>query len=331
MPESNPAEAAQPGQPADREASSDKTKKPTHADIQSLQESAEIAGKIVLLSRGGCGFLEKVKWVQRRGGIALIVGDDERGGPLIVMYARGDTSNVTIPALFTSHTTAHILSSLIPPDFTEDSSADGARGGGDPETTSKGNTGRKAKDNAKAAGPTFTSDKGVPTDGGTTRPSIVPATHSGSTISSGRATQRSWLGSLLSSLGMGGDRGYPWHLVEDSRRPPSSGNIDWVLLEDWDEGEPAETSNKGHVAGSNKPGTSGKVSAKSKLSVSDQSPDDGFVIGVQDWRDPDLVAPEPIGTGKARQRRKNQPSLAKLHFTRASPLRRMSQTGSCQL
>jgi hypothetical protein len=30
------------------------------------------------------------------------------------MYAQGDTSNVTIPSLFTSHTTAHLLSSLLP-------------------------------------------------------------------------------------------------------------------------------------------------------------------------------------------------------------------------
>ncbi|EEP80679.1 predicted protein [Uncinocarpus reesii 1704] len=93
-----------------------------HADIQSLQESAEISGKVVLLSRGGCGFLEKVKWVQRRGGVALIVGDDTRGGGLVTMYARGDTSNVTIPAVFTSYTTAHLLSSLVPQGSTLDNS-----------------------------------------------------------------------------------------------------------------------------------------------------------------------------------------------------------------
>lgn len=83
-------------------------------DIKSLQESTEIAGKIVLLSRGGCGFLEKVEWAQRRGGAAVIIGDNIRGGPIITMYARGDTSNVTIPALFTSRTTAHLLSTLVP-------------------------------------------------------------------------------------------------------------------------------------------------------------------------------------------------------------------------
>lgn len=85
-----------------------------HPDIQSLQESAEITGKVVLLSRGGCGFLEKVKWAQRRGAAAVIIGDNSRGGALIRMYAKGDTSNITIPSLFTSHTTAHLLSSLIP-------------------------------------------------------------------------------------------------------------------------------------------------------------------------------------------------------------------------
>lgn len=81
--------------------------------IGKTPEHAEISGKIVLLKRGGCGFLEKVMWAQNRGGIALIVGDNVRGGALVQMYARGDTSNVTIPALFTSHTTAHLLSSLL--------------------------------------------------------------------------------------------------------------------------------------------------------------------------------------------------------------------------
>jgi hypothetical protein len=66
-----------------------------HADIQSLQQSAEIEGKIVLVQRGGCGFLEKVLWTQRRGGIALIVGDYKRPGigggssGLVTMYAKG--------------------------------------------------------------------------------------------------------------------------------------------------------------------------------------------------------------------------------------------------
>ncbi|EPE04558.1 ring-9 protein [Ophiostoma piceae UAMH 11346] len=86
---------------------------PHHSDIESLQEGAEIAGKIVLLRRGGCGFLAKVMWAQRRGAVAVIVGDDRKGGPLIQMYAAGDTSFVTIPSVFTAHTTAHLLTALV--------------------------------------------------------------------------------------------------------------------------------------------------------------------------------------------------------------------------
>ena len=79
-----------------------------------LDLSEELKGKIALLSRGGCGFLEKVLWAQRRGATAVIMGDNLRGGPLVTMYAKGDTSNVSIPSLFTSHMTAHLISSLVP-------------------------------------------------------------------------------------------------------------------------------------------------------------------------------------------------------------------------
>ena len=84
------------------------------AHAPSRQDSANITGKVALLKRGGCGFLAKVEWAQQRGAVAVIVGDNVRGGGLIRMYAQGDTSNVTIPSLFTSHTTAHLLSSLLP-------------------------------------------------------------------------------------------------------------------------------------------------------------------------------------------------------------------------
>ncbi|KAF2747607.1 hypothetical protein M011DRAFT_467671 [Sporormia fimetaria CBS 119925] len=87
-----------------------------HADIQSIQEGAEIAGKIALIKRGGCGFVDKARWAQKRGAVAIIVGDNVRGGSLIRMYAASDTSDVAIPAIFTSYTTSHLLSSLIPSD-----------------------------------------------------------------------------------------------------------------------------------------------------------------------------------------------------------------------
>jgi RING-like zinc finger/PA domain len=281
LPESNPAEAAEPGQPAEHEPTNDKSKIPTHADIQSLQESAEIAGKVVLLSRGGCGFLEKVKWVQRRGGVALIVGDDARGGQLITMYARGDTSNVTIPALFTSHTTAHLLSSLIPPETPEDPGVDGGK-----EAKNK-----KPKQKAKEddEGPTFTAKS-------TPHPTARPGNPSkestaGSPEVAAKIETRSWLGKILTFLGVKGSAHYPWHAAEDSRRPPSSGNIDWVLLEDWDE---RASSGKPPKAPQQKPTTNSKTQKTSSGSEKAKPfPKSGadFVIGIQDWRDPDVLIP----------------------------------------
>ncbi|OJD22266.1 hypothetical protein ACJ73_06388 [Blastomyces percursus] len=251
LPESGP-----PGPP-----STDKSNKElAHADIQSLQESAEIRGKIVLLSRGGCGFLEKVKWAQRRGGIALVVGDHTRGGGLVTMYARGDTSNITIPAVFTSHTTAHLLSSLIPPETQSDSNS--------PKDPSKTTSGNKPENNANFGKPI-------------TATQVTPKPTS-ETDSTSFGHTKSFLQSLFSAIGLGRDNPYHWHLQEDSRRPPSSGNIDWVMLDEFDDETPPKSrkstqKNKGKEFGY---GTSHE---------SHQGGSDDFVIGVQDWRDPDLV------------------------------------------
>ncbi|KAL4935662.1 hypothetical protein BDV06DRAFT_123880 [Aspergillus oleicola] len=220
--------------------------KGAHADIQSLQETAEISGQVVLLSRGGCGFLEKVKWAQRRGALALIVGDDTRGGNLVTMYARGDTSNVTIPALFTSYTTAHLLSSLIPPQDREELTIDATKTL-DSEAESK------------------------PSTSATVSPSSISKSTSAEKPETGFASK------VLSVLGLGGWTGDS----HDNRRPPSSGNIDWVPMGLWDDQELS----RGQV------GKSG-YSSSDKGSKPHAADGDGFVIGVQDWRDPDLVAPK---------------------------------------
>jgi len=282
---------SKPGEPANHEPI-EQGRRPTHADIQSLQESAEIAGKVVLLSRGGCGFLEKVKWVQRRGGMALIVGDDARGGPLITMYARGDTSNVTIPSLFTSHTTAHLLSSLIPPDSDDPSSEDATKPRlNDEKPATKGGP----KKNTKISNdrPNFTPIRGAPNPTSIARPSKI-STNSQKNSGSGGASgkDKGWLSSFLSAIGFGGDSGLSWHVSEDSRRPPSSGHLDWVLLEDWNDGTPARVANKGE-SGIDEPAEENQGSKLTTLksSTSQQHSGDDFVIGVQDWRDPDLVAP----------------------------------------
>ncbi|KAK3069524.1 hypothetical protein LTR53_012062 [Teratosphaeriaceae sp. CCFEE 6253] len=251
------------------------TKKPTHADIQSLQETAEIAGKVVLLSRGGCGFLEKVKWVQRRGGVALIVGDDLRGGPLVTMYAHGDTSNVTIPALFTSHMTAHLLSSLIPAGgLAEELGAEeAARLGlalGEKAGSEKGAVPEKPNF-------TTTSVASKATSTSTSKSAHAPSKGDGpaeeAEAGSHNAEPMGWFRSLFSRSGQDGHA--------DSRRPPSSGKLGWVQQKNFDEDEASANmiGRKGVTASTGTPGTK-KTSS------------DGFMIGVQDWRDPDMVEHE---------------------------------------
>lgn len=256
------------------------SKKPTHADIQSLQEGAEIAGKIVLLSRGGCGFLEKIKWVQRRGGVALIVGDDIRGGPLVTMYARGDTSNVTIPSLFTSHTTAHLLSSLIPSGgMLEDLSAEEAARLG----LALGDETESGSESGKDAGlekPNFTTSsvavKATSTAKAQHKSQKAAASDKEHNHDSTGQAEVGWFRSLFR-----GGKSHYRH--EDSRRPPSSGNIGWVLQEDFEE----EGTSNGKVG---KQATASTSSAAASTKTPDRESGDGFVIGVQDWRDPDLVA-----------------------------------------
>ena len=263
-------------------------KRPTHADIQSLQESAEIAGKIVLLSRGGCGFLEKAKWVQRRGGVALIVGDDVRGNPLVTMYARGDTSNITIPSLFTSYTTAHLLSSLIPSGAALEDLDEAARQGyasGDQIDRGKSVTQKNAAA-VEDEKPSFTTTTATAGFAGKATPiphakanERINTKNSAVTKSDHGATQRpsGWWQSLIGGHSTG-NRAH-----EDSRRPPSSGNIGWVLQEEFDD---VDVGN--NAVG--KQGTTSTTSSTAPTSTPHRGPSDGFVIGVQDWRDPDLVA-----------------------------------------
>jgi hypothetical protein len=242
-----------------------------HADIESLQEGAEIAGKVVLLKRGGCGFLEKTKWAQRRGGVALIVGDDVRGGALIVMNARGDTSNITIPALFTSHTTAHLLSSLLPSGgFVRDLSPEDAaklelikngkaskhgkktgksgksKTGGTPPPLSQSATGESETSNVK---------KEVTAK---TKPEVQPKSPEDVGV----------LHSILYAIGVRSlSKGVSPH-------PLSSGSLEWVQVEDW-QNDQADAKLL-------------KIKATTTSQSAMSTPGD-FIIGEQDWRDPDLL------------------------------------------
>ncbi|KAI9819114.1 MAG: hypothetical protein M1827_007270 [Pycnora praestabilis] len=300
LPGSELSKPAKPGQPAQHESTNEKSTTPQHADIQSLQESAEIAGKIVLLSRGGCGFLEKVKWAQRRGGVAIIIGDDTRGGGLVTMYAHGDTSNVTIPSLFTSHTTAHLLSSLIPDGgYIEDYiSNDSIQGASKEENNGQERTKRKSgrKTRSTVAGPTFTPTSGSFKAANTPRPTNVAMKkqpHSTTELESPfqRKESTNWFRSLLSVLGFGRGVYQPSGMAEDSRRPPSSGHINWVLVDD-DTDQSPNSHPSTQLQGNDGPSKSDETKKTNSLQGTGSQPSSGddFVIGVQDWRDPDLVA-----------------------------------------
>lgn len=247
----------------------------SHADIQSIQETAEITGKVVLLSRGGCGFLEKVKWAQRRGAVGVIVGDNQKGGPLIQMFARGDTSNITIPAIFTSRTTAHLLSSLMHPgSFMEDL------------VDENGNPAFKVQQSDKTRKNKKTTAQ-KPTTQQVSKPKEVPtgksrATRSESTTegtSENVKTKSSWFSRLFGF-------GVSSRAAADHSRPPSSGQHDWVLVDDWND-------EKDKVIRSSLEKAS--LQTKTGASSAHGSSGDGFRIGVQDWRDPDLID-EPISS-----------------------------------
>ncbi|RDL31387.1 Uncharacterized protein BP5553_09596 [Venustampulla echinocandica] len=255
--------------------------KGNHADIQSIQEGAEIAGKVVLLSRGGCGFLEKVNWAQRRGAIALIVGDDTKGGPLIQMYARGDTSHVTIPSIFTSRTTAHLLSSLIGPgSFLEDTLDEKG------QPTLKVHHTDKTKKSGKIPGsrPTFT-----PTAAAATRPTATTRAGTKATRNTPIAVVPRQSSGFFKSLFFGSSKG---NSEGDTSRPPSSGQLDWVLVDDWKDDDTSGSKKiptKPAKPTKPKKTNSGKTSSQSNKHGTQPTSGDDFLIGIQDWRDPDLV------------------------------------------
>jgi hypothetical protein len=253
---------------APKKHDNDGSSTPTHADIQSIQEAAEIAGKVVLLSRGGCGFLEKVKWAQRRGAIALIVGDNQIGGPLIQMFARGDTSNVTIPSVFTARTTAHLLASLTQPgSFIEDTIDEHGRPVLKVQQSDKGRKNRKVKQLAVAT-PTSVLTKAT----GTPKPARVqPTKKNPADDEPPHAEQPGWFARLF-------HWGSKPDTTADASRPPSSGRLNWVMVDDWsDEKDKMIRDSLGRATG-------GSTKPNSR-----QYSDDNFLIGVQDWRDPDLV------------------------------------------
>ncbi|KAJ4417603.1 hypothetical protein N0V82_006076 [Gnomoniopsis sp. IMI 355080] len=249
----------------------------SHADIQSIQETAEITGKVVLLSRGGCGFLEKVKWAQRRGAVGVIVGDNQKGGPLIQMFARGDTSNITIPATFTSRTTAHLLSSLMQPgSFIEDLIDENGNPTFKVQPADKTRKTKKTTPQKQTTAPAL-KVKEAPAAAKSKVARKEPSTGPAKTVTK----KSSWFARLF---GLDGSS----KATSDRSRPPSSGQHDWVLVNDWSDEKDKIIRNSLE-----------KAAKKGKDASSVQkTPGDGFQIGVQDWRDPDLVDAPSTGADK---------------------------------
>ncbi|RYP20219.1 hypothetical protein DL765_002893 [Monosporascus sp. GIB2] len=254
-----------------------------HADIQSIQEGAEIAGKIVLLSRGGCGFLEKVKWAQRRGAIGVIVGDNQRGGPLIQMFAHGDTSNVTIPSIFTSRTTAYLLSLMMQPgSFIEDIIDE--HGKPSLSVQQQSERSRKAKKTRQQS----------------TSPTLVSKDVTGLRAGKSQFSKKQPTGKAVDQQNPSSgwfSRMFGWgsgsSTVSTTSRSSANGQLDWVLVEEFSD-------EKDKIIKNSLRNASKENADKSK---SQSSPGDDFQIGVEDWRDPDLVGPvdgaEQLGTSSS--------------------------------
>ena len=193
------------------------------------------------------------------------------------MYARGDTSNVTIPSLFISHTTAQLLSSLIPPQSREE-----------PSSASKSSSTRPSSHGAAGKQGSTVSTSAIPSP--TASHSSIPE----QPLRNSSKPKAGIFHMLLSLIGLGRNDGGTWPLAEDSRRPPSSGNIDWVVMNSWEEAENSLDEWKGSVGSSSSRSKASSISGGSKTlgSKSTSADGDGFVIGVQDWRDPDVMAPK---------------------------------------
>ena len=184
------------------------------------------------------------------------------------MYARVDTSNVTIPALFTSHTTAHLLSSLIPSQLSEEASR--------VEESKASRTKTSSQTTSSKYVDLMTTPSATPT------PTPISNQAVDSPLDGSPKPKTGLFHSLLSLIGLGSTSGRSWHPPEDSRRPPSSGNIDWVVMDSWAQVESSVDYGRGGRA---KSSDTKRYGSK----MSGNADGDGFVIGVQDWRDPDLA------------------------------------------
>lgn len=79
---------------------------------ENLVNTAAIAGKIALIDRGTCFFVDKVRRAQAAGAIAVITVNNTEGPP-IIMGGQGDTSDIVIPGVMISRADGNVLKSRL--------------------------------------------------------------------------------------------------------------------------------------------------------------------------------------------------------------------------
>lgn len=75
-------------------------------DYEDLRE------KIALVSRGGCGFYEKVLVLQEWGAVAVIVGDNTKRRGLVTMFTKDEIDLARIPSVFVSNESYELLKDI---------------------------------------------------------------------------------------------------------------------------------------------------------------------------------------------------------------------------
>lgn len=68
---------------------------------------------IVMIQRGECPFVDKVRAMQASGAYAVIIGDNTPTGKLITMYASGNTTDIQIPSVFITQWDYSMLNYLL--------------------------------------------------------------------------------------------------------------------------------------------------------------------------------------------------------------------------
>ena len=84
-----------------------------HSACQVSTNASSLAGKIVLLRRGGCTFISKVKRAQDAGAAGVIVMDSIVGGTPVQMSSGTTIVGITVPAVFVSKTIGDELQAAV--------------------------------------------------------------------------------------------------------------------------------------------------------------------------------------------------------------------------